>query len=300
MTRTILSKEVSLSRVIHGHWRLIDWELSAQQILELANQTIEFGVTSFDHADIYGNYECEAKFGQALQLEPGLRNKIEIITKTGIALNTDKYPERKIKYYDYSAEYIINSVENSLTHFGTDRIDLMLLHRPSPFFNPEEVAAAFAKLRKEGKVLSFGVSNFTAGQFSMLNEFVDQPLVTNQLELSPYCLEHWDSGNLDFLITKGVRPMAWSPLAGGNLLHPQDEKGVRIAAELEKVTEEIGATGLDQTIYVWLLKHPVGIMPIVGSGKLARIKVAVDALDLDMSLEQWFRIYNASTGEELP
>lgn len=300
MTRTILSKEVSLSRVIHGHWRLIDWELSAQQILELANQTIEFGVTSFDHADIYGNYECEAKFGQALQLEPGLRNKIEIITKTGIALNTDKYPERKIKYYDYSAEYIINSVENSLTHFGTDRIDLMLLHRPSPFFNPEEVAAAFAKLRKEGKVLSFGVSNFTAGQFSMLNEFVDQPLVTNQLELSPYCLEHWDSGNLDFLITKGVRPMAWSPLAGGNLLHPQDEKGVRIAAELEKVTEEIGATGLDQTIYVWLIKHPVGIMPIVGSGKLARIKVAVDALDLDMSLEQWFRIYNASTGEELP
>lgn len=300
MTRTHLTPNFSLSRIIHGHWRLLEWNLTSREVLELTHKAIELGITSFDHADIYGNYECEARFGEALALEPSLREKIELITKTGIALNTDKFPERKIKYYDYSTSYIRTAVENSLRNFNTDRIDLLLLHRPSAFFDPQEVAQIFSELKKEGKVLHFGVSNFTEGQFRMLNKFVDEPLVTNQLELSPYCLEHWDSGNIDYLISQEVKPMAWSPLAGGDLIHPQDEKGVRLAAELESVTSEIGATGIDQTAYVWLLKHPVEIMPIVGSGKLERIKVAVDALDLEMSLEQWFRIYNASTGVELP
>lgn len=300
MTRTQVSENLSLSRIIHGHWRLLDWNLNAGQTLDLTNRIIDLGVTSFDHADIYGNYECEAFFGQALKLNPGVREKIEIITKTGIALNTDKFPDRKIKYYDYSEAYIISSVENSLRNFGTDRIELFLLHRPSPFFNPEEVASAFAKLKSQGKVLNFGVSNFTEGQFRMLSAFVEEPLVTNQLELSPYCLEHFESGNLDFLISQGVKPMAWSPLAGGSLLHPQDEKGVRVHAELEEITAEIGASGIDQTIYAWLMKHPAGIMPVVGTGKFERIKAAVHASDLHMSLEQWFRIYNASTGVELP
>lgn len=298
--RTELNSELTLSTIIHGHWRLGDWGLTTQDLSQLIKEAIDLGVTSFDHADIYGNHECEALFGQALKAEPGLRNKMELISKTGIALDTDKFPERNLKYYDYSPEYIISSVEKSLVNFGTDHLDLLLLHRPSPFFDPEAVAGAFAKLKAAGKVLHFGVSNFTSGQFDTLNSFVEDPLVTNQIEISPYCLEHFVDDNIDYLQKMRVKPMAWSPLAGGSLIHPQDEKGVRIAKALRQVKEAIGATGIDQVIYCWLLKHPASIMPIVGSGKIDRLRTATEAIALDMSLEQWFNIYIASNGVELP
>lgn len=299
MIKTQLSKDLQLSRIVHGHWRLADWNLSKQDLLKLTEQCLELGVTSFDHADIYGNYTCESLFGDALSLKPSLRQNMEIITKCGIKLKSDKFPARKLKTYDYSYEYIVGSVETSLKNLRTDYLDVLLLHRPSPFFNPEEVAKAFSDLKQSGKVLNFGVSNFTAQQFEMLNVHTEEPLVTNQVEMSPYCLDHFDNGNVDFFLKEKIKPMAWSPLAGGRLLNPQTEKGQKIFKALFEIADELNLQQIDQVVYAWLLKHPAGILPLVGTSKIERIRNAVDALNIEMSHEQWFRIYE-STGAEMP
>jgi len=298
-TKIQLTKDLKLSRIIHGLWRLADWKLSDQQLLKLTEQSIELGVTSFDHADIYGNYSCESLFGDALSLKPSLRDEIQIISKCGIKLESNKFPERKLKTYDYSYEHIVTSVENSLKNLKTNYLDVLLLHRPSPFFNPEEVAKAFSDLKRRGQVLNFGVSNFNSLQFDMLNSYTDEKLVTNQVEISPYCLEHFENGNLDFFLKERINPMAWSPLAGGRLLNPKSEKGQKIYKVLLEIADELELDEIDQVIYAWLLKHPVGIMPIVGTSKIERIKNAVDAISIEMSHEQWFRIYEA-TGAEMP
>ena len=300
MNKIKLSKGLKISRIVHGLRRLREWNLSKQQLLQLIEQAMELGVTTFDHADIYGNYSCEQIFGEALSLKKGLRKKMQLITKCGIKLNSDKNPGQKIKYYDYSFKHIVASAENALENFGTDHLDVLLLHRPSPFLNPEEVAKAFVHLQQAGKVLFFGVSNFTAQQQSMLAAYLDAPLVTNQVEISPYCLEHFDNGNMEYFLEKKIQPMAWSPLGGGKILNPVDEKGQRILDTLTAVANELNSPAIDKIILCWLLKHPAGIIPIAGSSKIERLKYAVDALSMEMSTEQWFRIYNASKGSDLP
>ena len=261
---------------------------------------MEMGITSFDHADIYGDYSCEKIFGDALRLQPSLRKDMQIITKCGIKLRSNRYPERKLQIYDYSYQHILQSVEQSLQNLGIDTIDLLLLHRPAPFFDPEEVTRAFDQLYQAGKVRYFGVSNFTPGQFEMLQKHWHQKLLTNQIEISPGCLEHFENGNLDFCLKEQIKPMSWSPLSGGELFHPTTTKGIRILKVLEKITEGIGAKSIDQVVYAWIVKHPSQIMPIVGSGKIDRIQTALDGLELELSMEQWYEIYNASTGVELP
>ncbi len=297
--KTKLTEELELSRIVHGHWRLAEWNLSSKELLKLTDQVTELGITSFDHADIYGDYTCEELFGNTLNLKKELRKKIQIITKCGIKLISNKYPERKLKHYDYSYEHIVESVDRSLKNLKTDYIDLLLLHRPSHFFDPEEVARAFSYLKISGKVLHCGVSNFSPLQFEMLNSFTDEDLVTNQVEISPYCLDNFENGNMDFFLKESIKPMAWSPLSGGKLLDPPDEKSQRIYKVLLDIVEELNIESVDKVIYAWLLNHPVGILPIVGSRRIERIKNAVDALDIKMTLEQWFRIYTASTGKDV-
>jgi predicted oxidoreductase len=300
MEKVNLAPGFGLSRIVHGQMRLGDWKLSRLEFLSLVEALIDLGITSFDHADIYGNYTCEAMLGELLESEPGIRNRIEIITKCGIRLVSDKFPGQQVKFYDYSYDHIISSVENSLRNFRTDHIDLLLLHRPAPFFEPEEVSRAFYVLKREGKVLHFGVSNFTPAQFEMMSQFTDEPLETNQVEISPYCLEHFGNGNMDFFIREKISPMAWSPMAGGKLLNPHDHRGPGIMRVIRKVAEELGVHPVDKVIYAWLLKHPARIIPVVGSGNLKRIQYAVDALEIGMSLEQWYKIFIGARGTELP
>lgn len=298
--RIKLTKELEISRLVHGHWRLGDWKMTNQELLKFTEQIVESGITTFDHADIYGNYSCEKLFGDALNLKKPLRESIQIISKCGIKLMGDKFPNRKIKSYDYSFEHIVNSVESSLNNLGTDYLDVLLLHRPAPFFNPEEVAKAFSHLKKSGKVLNFGVSNFNPMQYDMLNVYLEEKLVTNQVEISPFCLEHFENGNIDFFLKEQIKPMAWSPLAGGNIFNPQSEKARRLLKTLSEIANELNVDGIDTIIYAWLLNHPVSVIPIIGSGKIARVQNAVKALDIEMSSDQWYEIYNASVGEELP
>ena len=295
-----LTSNLTFSRIVHGHWRLRDWKLSKQELLKLTGQAMELGITTFDHADIYGDFSCEKLFGDAMTLKRELRNEIQIITKCGIQPVSAKFPGRKTGIYDYSKKHIIRSVENSLVNFRTDYIDLLLLHRPSPLLDPVEVAEAFRELKQNGKVLYFGVSNFTPGQFEMLQSFLDDKLVTNQVEISPFCLEHFENGNMDFFLKEQIKPMAWSPLGGGKTGRPKTEKEQRIVNILTEVARELKEDSIDKVAYAWLLKHPASVIPIAGTGKIERLKLAVEALDIEMSLEQWFKIYTASTGEKLP
>lgn len=300
MEKIKLSKDLRISRLVHGQWRIVDWKMSTQEILKLTDQVIELGITTFDNADIYGDYSCEELFGNVLRLKKELRHEIEIITKCGIKIISDKYPSRITPHYDYSYDHIISSVETSLKKLNTDHIDLLLLHRPAPFFNPTEVAKAFSDLKKSGKVLHFGVSNFDPMQFEMLNAYTDEKLVTNQVEISPYCLEHFENGNIDFFLKERIIPMAWSPLAGGSFVNPQSEKELRVSNALKEVAEELNIDSIDKIIYSWLLKHPASIIPVIGTGKIERIKNAVDALGISLNLEQWYKIFIASRGEPLP
>ena len=300
MATITLKGGLQLSRIVHGHWRLNEWNLSDKQLLSFIIELIENGITSFDHADIYGNYSCEAKLGDALQHTPSIRSQIQLITKCGINLISDKFPDRRVKFYDYSYDHIVHSVNTSLHHFRTDYIDLLLLHRPSPYLNPEEVARAFSQLKKEGKVLHFGVSNFNQQQFETLNSFTEDPLVTNQVEISPYCLDHFENGNIDFFLKVNIRPMAWSPLAGGALFNFANEKSKRLIPVLEEITRQLNIPSVETTVHTWLLQHPAKIIPIVGSGKMERIQQAINAQNIVMSTEQWFSIYIAAAGIEMP
>lgn len=298
--KTNLGNGLEISRIVHGHWRLAGWNRSPRELATLTREVADLGVTTIDTADIYGDYTCEKLFGEALRADPSLRKGLQIITKCGIKLISDKFPGRKYKHYDYSYDHLVFAAESSLKNLATDHLDLLLLHRPAPFFDPEAVARAFSDLKKAGKVLHFGVSNFEPVQFEMLSAYTEDKLVTNQVEISPWCLTHFGNGNVDFFLREKIRPMAWSPLGGGRIKDPADEKDRQIRLALEEVATELEVVRLEQVALAWLLCHPATIIPIVGSGRPERIRLAADSLRLRMSTEQWYRIYTAAAGKEVP
>lgn len=300
MERVKIKDDLEFSRIVHGYWRLMDWNLSSNELINLIEEAYNLGITTVDHADIYGNFCCEEKFGEALSLNKGLREKLQIVTKCGIKFPSVNRPENKSHCYDTSKEYIIKSAERSLKNFNTDYLDVLLIHRVDALLNPEEVAEAFHKLKNDGKVRYFGVSNFLPSQFNMLNSYLDNDLVTNQVEISPLCLNSFEDGTLDLMLEKRVKPMAWSPLAGGRIFKCSEDRDLRVKNVLNKIKEEVGARDIDEVAYAWLLMHPSKIMPIVGSGKLDRIKSAVRATEILLTRDQWFEIYVASRGVDIP
>ncbi|KHF41303.1 aldo/keto reductase [Halalkalibacter okhensis] len=300
MERVQLTEDLAFSRVVHGLWRLADWKQSKEETLELLKFCLEQGITTFDHADIYGSYRCEELFGQALALQPSLREQMEIVTKCGIVLKSANRPQHKSHHYNTSKAHIIESVENSLRQLRTDYIDVLLIHRPDPMMNPEEVASAFSTLKSAGKVRHFGVSNFKNHQYTMLQSYVEDKLITNQIEVSPYQLENMEDGTLNFCLEQRIAPMAWSPLAGGALFKGEDDKSLRIQKALTKIQEEVGAESMDEVAYAWLFAHPAQIMPIVGSSQKDRITKAVKALDYQLTLDQWFEVLHSSMGHDVP
>lgn len=300
MQQVKLTDDLSFSRIIHGLWRLADWQQTKQETLALIEFCLENGITTFDHADIYGNYTCEGLFGDALSLKPKLREQIQLVTKCGIVLPSNNRPAHKSHHYNTSKQHILQSVDHSLQSLQTDYIDVLLIHRPDPFMDPEQVAEAFRKLKQSGKVRNFGVSNFKRHQFEMLQSYLDEPLVTNQIEISVYNLENIKDGTFDLCQQKRIAPMIWSPLAGGEIFRSTTDRAVRLRKTLSKIQAEIGAADLDEVCYAWLLNHPANMMPIVGSGKKNRIESAVRGMNHQLTLDQWFEILHSSLGHEVP
>ena len=287
------------SRFALGLMHLPSWNLGPDELGDLVESCLDLGVTTFDHADIYGDYTCERRFGEMLARRPTLRDRMQLVTKCGIKLVSANRPEHSLKHYDTSREHIVRSVDASLAALETDRVDLLLIHRPDPLMDADEVAGAFDELRRGGKVLAFGVSNFAPAQFRLLDDGLEH-LAAHQVQASVLHLDPFLDGTIDQCQRHRAVPMAWSPLAGGRLFASDDPRAERVRATLASVGEEIGATGIDQVAYAWLLRHPAGIVPVLGTGRLERIRAAAGAAELRMSRRQWFTIWTASTGHEVP
>jgi predicted oxidoreductase len=287
---------MALSPLIAGTMKWGAWgaKFSNGQYRHIIHAAVEAGATSFDHADIYGHYTTEKEFGDAL--DTSLRSRIQLITKCGIKMVSENRPQHTIKHYDTGRQHILQSVNTSLTNLNTDYIEVLLLHRPNPLMHPDEIAEAFTTLNQQGKVLQFGVSNFTASQMALIHQRYN--IAYNQLELSLLRLAPFTEGTLDYCLTHGITPMAWSPLGGGNLFAGETEQHKRITAVATLLAEKYDATP-DQVLLAWLLHHPSGIMPVLGTSRPARIEAAMDSLKIKLTTQEWFMLWRASTGEEV-
>ena len=296
MTNHNTSAPLELSPIVAGLWRIASWKLNVQERVRWIEQALDLGITTFDHADIYGDYGAEALFGEALKAAPALRERMQVVTKCSIRLRSAERPYR-VNYYDTSAAYVQAQVEQSLVNLHTARLDLVLIHRPDYLMDAAALAEVFAMLTREGKVAHWGVSNHTESQFALLHQH--HPLVTNQVELSALKMDALDDSTLDQAQQLGLRPMIWSPLDGGRLFHGDDPQVLRLRGEMEPIAARLGIS-LATLAYAWILRHPSRPHPITGSGRIDGLREAVAALDVWLDAEDWYAIWTASKGHAVP
>ena len=287
---------MNYSKIISGTMTWGKWgkQLNTEEMISLMNHCIEHNVTTFDHADIYGDYSTEADFGKALSQGSINRESIQLISKCGIQYFTE-IRKNKVKHYNYSKDYIIWSVEESLKHLETDYLDALLLHRPSPLMEPDEIMEAVAKLAQEGKINDFGVSNFTPSQIDLIASEV--PVTINQVEFSLTQNQAMFDGTLDQTTIKKITPMAWSPL--GIVFKKDTQQTRRIHKQLGELMDKYNATE-DQLLLAWIMKHPSNIHPVIGTTDKNRIINAIKASEIELELEDWFLILVASQGHKVP
>ena len=295
-SRTLGSSGIAISPIAWGMWRLAEDGRSAAEAARLVHAALDAGITLLDTADIYGFNgaggfgDAEALLGEVLAAEPGLRNRMVLATKGGI-----KPPLP----YDQSADYLNAAIDASLQRLRTETIDLWQIHRPDILAHPQEVARTLDAAVAAGKVRSIGVSNFTSAQVAALNHFLDHKLVATQPEISPLRIACFENGELDQAMQLGLTPLAWSPLGGGQLLNPESARDLAVAAALDAVAAQHGVSR-SVAAYSWLMAHPAGIVPIIGSQNPARIAEGAAALTVQWSREDWYAVLVAARGERLP
>lgn len=297
MTRLRLADDLDISRIVYGMWRVCDdADTSPARVQRKIETALACGITTIDQADIYGGYTAESVLGAALRAAPQLRDRVEIVTKCGIVAPVGRHAAARIKHYDTTAAHIAESVHASLRAMATDRIDLLLIHRPDPMIDPEETGRALDDLVASGKVRSVGVSNFRPWDFTLLQSAMRQPLVTNQIEISLTCTGCFTNGDLAFLQERRLPVMAWSPLGGGNLVAAAPERLRTLLARLAADHDvDVSAIAI-----AWLLRHPARLVPILGTNDPARIEKACAALRVDLDRQAWFELYTAALGHDVP
>ncbi|WP_457580378.1 aldo/keto reductase [Ensifer canadensis] len=296
MERIGIAGGVELSRIVYGMWRLgDDQDTSFAHIRSKIDACLDQGVTTMDHADIYGGYAVEELFGNALR-GTGLRQRIEIVTKCGIVYPAGRHSAAKVKHYDTSAGHITASVDESLRLMGTDYIDLLLIHRPDPFMDHVETGAALDALIKAGKIRSVGVSNFRPWDQSLLQSAMSTRLAINQIELSLLATGPFTNGDIAYLQQMSIPAMAWSPLAGGRLM---TENNSVLAEKLDHLGAEVGVDRA-AVATAWLLAHPARILPVLGTNSVERIRRFSEALSVWIDRQTWFDLYAAATGNDVP
>ena len=288
---------IQLSPIIAGvmNWGIWDKNLNTKEFTHLINLFIENGITTFDHADIYGGYTTEAAFGKALSESKIDRKKIQLITKCGIQYTTENRPNNWIKHYEYSKDYIIWSAENSLKNLQTDYLDVLLLHRPSPLMQSDEIAEAVSKLKTDGKILSFGVSNFTSSQTELLRQKTE--ISFNQVQFSATHHEAMLDGSFDYMQIHNIKPMAWNPL--GTVFRENTDQTFRLRQLLAKLVEKYHI-GSDIILLAWIMQHPAGISPVAGTVNSGRIQQLMKAKSLILDKQDWFAIWTESMGNKVP
>ncbi|WP_108503196.1 aldo/keto reductase [Paracoccus indicus] len=295
MERVTIAEGLSLSRLVYGMWRVgDDADTSPAHVRAKIDACLDQGITTLDQADIYGDYTAEAILGAALKADPGLRNKVELVSKCDIVAPCGKYADVSCKHYDTSAAHIRASVESSLRDFGTDHLDLLLIHRPDPLMDHHETGGALDALVREGKLRAVGVSNFRPWDVELLQSAMNTRLATNQIELSLAGVAPFTSGDLAFHQKRGDAVMAWSPLGGGSLMTGEGP----VQAVLDELAGEFGVDRAAVAV-AFLLRHPATILPVLGTNSLPRIAAISDAAKVDLDRQQWFRLYQAALGHEV-
>lgn len=292
-------ESIQFAPIIVGTMRLGEWgaKMNLAELEKFVEGCLEMGLNDFDHADIYGHYSTESDFGKLLKQNPSLRQKIQITTKGGICLTTERKPEFLTNTYNNSKDHILKQAEESLRLLETDYLDLLLIHRPDFLMDPHEIAEAFTHLKAQGKVKHFGVSNFTPIQFDILNSIF--PLETNQVEISITRLDAFEDGTLLQCQKNRIAPTSWSPLGGGKVFEKiADEQILRIQKVGNELAEKYQA-GLDQILLAWLIKHPAGIIPVIGTSKIERVKSALGACKIELTRQDWYLLWKASTGKDI-
>lgn len=296
----LASSGPEFSQLAYGTWRFLDGDLSAQDINRRLNRCVELGITTIDTAEIYGEYDVEEAVGQALDLSPGLRDKLELVTKAGIYIPCKYHPERRVAFYNATAERLKKSLEKSLRFLGTDRLDLFLVHRPDWLTSIDETAAGLNQLIGDGKIISAGVSNYTPSQFDALNSRMDTPLVTNQVEFHLLHMDPIYDGTFDQCQQQQVKPMAWSPMAGGRLFDTSNAAAQRLAKEATELSEKYDGATLEQLAYAWIMAHPSNPLPVIGTNKLERIESAAKSVEIQLDREDWYALWTAAKGQGIP
>ena len=287
---------MTYSKIIAGTMTWGQWgkSLSKNDMMARLDHCLKENITTFDHADIYGGYTTENEFGHAFKESNIRREAVQFISKCGIQYMSNNR-NNSVKHYDYSSKYIIWSVEQSLKNLQTEYLDTLLLHRPSPLMQPDDIAEAIIKLKKDGKIKHFGVSNFSASQIALLSKYI--PTTVNQIEFSLTQHKAMHDGTLDYMQLHQIKPMAWSPL--GCVFKDNTNQTLRIKKQLDILSEKYQATH-DQLLLAWILKHPSGITPVIGTTNLERITQAQQATKIDLEIEDWFLILVASQGHKVP
>lgn len=273
-----------------GNWGK---QLSEKEMQELMQYCLEHNISTFDHADIYGDYTNEQRFGTAFANSDIKREDIQLISKCGIQFDA-KGRNNKVKHYAYGKDYILWSVERSLKALQTEYLDLLLLHRPSPLMDANEIAEAIIQLKKEGKIRQFGVSNFTASQVELIETAI--PVEANQVEFSLTSNKAMEDGTFDDCSINKRIAMSWSPL--GTYFKENSAQTQRIKKVLKSLCEKYVATQ-DQVLLSWVLKHPAKVYPVLGTTTPGRLALAKQALKIEMELEDWFLLLEASNGHEV-
>jgi predicted oxidoreductase len=289
MGKTLLSPVISGIR----NWGASDKNLTPKEMESMIQLCIENKITTFDHADIYGDYTTEAEFGKALHDSKISREKLQLITKCGIQLVTENR-KNKIRHYELSKEYIICSAEESLKKLKTDYIDVFLLQRPSPLMQADEIAEAVEKLKSEGKIIDFGVGNFSNSQVELIRQKTQVDY--HSVQFSATNFEPMTDGTFDYAQIHGIRPLAWNPLG---TVFREDTKQTRRLKKLLSALVEKYHLGSDTLLLAWILKHPAKVIPVAGTVNVARIQSLMKAVELEMDKEDWFAIWAESRGEEL-
>jgi predicted oxidoreductase len=288
--------KTKLSPIIAGtmNWGVWDKNLTPKEMENIIHVCIKNKITTFDHADIYGSYTTEADFGKALVSSNIEREKIQLISKCGIQM-LSKNRNNQIKHYDYSKSHIIASVEQSLKNLQTDYLDVLLLHRPSPLMEADEIAEAIEKLKTDGKIIDFGLSNFTSSQTELILQ--KTTVSYNQVQFSATNFEPMIDGSFDYMQAHNIRPMSWNPL--GVVFRKDIPQTHRLKKLLATLVSKY-SLGADTILLAWILKHPAKIIPIAGTVNMARIQSLMKAVELDLEKEDWFAIWAESRGEDVP
>jgi len=312
-TQKLGTSGIEISRLAYGCMRLSgSWDRTTVDDAVIAcgigtlEAAVDAGYTFFDHADIYGDTACESIFGYALDKHPEWRDQLVVATKCGIRFEDEPKPGQPHRY-DFSYEHILTSVDESLGRLRLSRIDLLMLHRPDFLADPVAISRAFTELREAGKVREFGVSNFRPSLLAAVQSALPFPLQVNQVEIHPLRLDCFSDGTLDQCLERTITPMAWSPLAQGRVGAGQSPKPDATNKEhhfavLGALDEAAAQFGCDRTVIAlaWLLRHPAGIVPIVGSVQPAHIRNAALAAEIEMDRDTWYRILLAARGAKLP